>query len=46
MSSAKLAELALVNEVDDQLTHQVDDVTTDQLMTTPYMVWGWFVDRE
>ena len=33
--SAELAELALVNQV-DQLTHQVDDVTTDQLMTTPY----------
>ena len=46
MSSAKLAELALVNEVDDQLTHQVDDVITDQLMTTSFMVWGWFVDRE
>ena len=45
LSSAKLAELALVNQV-DQLTHQVDDVTTDQLMTTPYMVWGWFVHRE
>ena len=30
-----LAELALVNLV-DQLTHQVDDVTTDQLMTAPY----------
>ena len=25
----------LVNQI-DQLTHQVDDVTTDQLMTTPY----------
>ena len=34
--AAALAELALVNQV-DQLTHQVDDVTTDhQLMTTPY----------
>ena len=31
---AELAELALVNQV-DQLTPQVDDVTTDQLMTTP-----------
>ena len=30
---AELAELALVNQV-DQLTPQVDDVTTDQLMTT------------
>ena len=28
---------ALVNQV-VQLTHQVDDVTTDQLMTTPYRV--------
>ena len=33
--AAELAELAFVNQV-DQLTHQVDDVTTDQLMTTPY----------
>ena len=33
--AAELAELALVNQV-DQLTHQVDDVTTDPLMTTPY----------
>ena len=33
--AAELAELALVNQV-DQLTHQVDDVTTDQLMITPY----------
>ena len=33
--AAELAELALVNQV-DQLTYQVDDVTTDQLMTTPY----------
>ena len=33
--AAELAELAIVNQV-DQLTHQVDDVTTDQLMTTPY----------
>ena len=33
--AVELAELALVNQV-DQLTHQVDDVTTDQLMTTPY----------
>ena len=33
---AELAELALVNQV-DQLTHPVGDVTTDhQLMTTPY----------
>ena len=30
--AAELAELALVNQV-DQLTHQVDDVTSDQLMT-------------
>ena len=30
--TAELAELALVNQV-DQLTHQVDDVTTDQMMT-------------
>ena len=32
----------LVNQV-DQLTHQVDDVTTDQLMTTPYKLGevGW-----
>ena len=30
--AAELAELALVNQV-DQLTHQVDDVTTDQLLT-------------
>ena len=30
--AAELAELALVNQV-DQLTHQVDDVTTDQMMT-------------
>ena len=35
LSIAELAELAFVNQV-DQLTHQVDDVTTDQLMTTPY----------
>ena len=33
--AAELAELALVNQV-GQLTHQVDDVTTNQLMTTPY----------
>ena len=30
--AAELAELALVNQV-DQLTNQVDDVTSDQLMT-------------
>ena len=29
--AAELAESALVNQV-DQLTHQVDDVTIDQLM--------------
>ena len=34
--AAQMAELALVNQV-EQLTHQVDDVTTDQLMTTPYI---------
>ena len=28
-----------VNQI-NQLTHQVDDVTTDQLMTTPYLVNG------
>ena len=33
--AAELAELALVNQV-DQLTHLVNDVTTDKLMTTPY----------
>ena len=33
--AVELAELALVDQV-DQLTHQVDDITTDQLMTTPY----------
>ena len=27
-----------INQV-DQLTHQVDDVTTDQLMTTPYRLY-------
>ena len=32
---AELAKLALVNQV-GQLIHQVNDVTTDQLMTTPY----------
>ena len=34
-----MAELALVNQV-DQLTHQVNDVTTDQLMTltTPFCI--------
>ena len=30
--AAELAELALVNQVDQQ-TNQVDDVTSDQLMT-------------
>ena len=30
-----MAELALVNQV-DQLTHQVNDVTNDQLMTSDY----------
>ena len=35
--AAELAELAVVNQV-DQLTNQVDDVTTDQLMTTPYSI--------
>ena len=34
---AGLAELALISQV-DQLIHQVDDVTTDQLMTTPYTI--------
>ena len=33
--SAAMAELALVNQV-NRLTHQVHDVTTDQLMTAPY----------
>ena len=33
--AAELAKLALGNQV-DQLTHQVDDISTVQLMTTPY----------
>ena len=33
---AELAELALVHQV-DQLTHLVNDVTTDQLMNTTYL---------
>ena len=33
--NAQPAELALVDQV-DQLTHQVDNVTADQLMTYPY----------
>ena len=40
-----LAELALVNLV-DQLTHQVDDVTTDPLMTTPYSATIWHESRD
>ena len=34
-SIADMEELALFHQV-DQLNHQVDDVTTDQLMTNPY----------
>ena len=33
--------MALVNQV-DQLTHQVDDVTTDQLMTSDFPLY-WAV---
>ena len=36
--AAELAKSALVNQV-DQLTHQVDDVTTDQLMTIDYPLY-------